>query len=170
MIIHRSKFESGKKPTRLTQLSMERQRRYEAEEEQNSCSNSSKTGTAADSNAGAAFYEGSNGGSTQQRTTGSSDGVSQQSAFNLRQLTVLVQHFSLGSNTDQGAESIKQIYKHKGKHDCNKVKGEDSTEIQLHKGRCQTGNRNAVSKAGHNGEHTKLRIRYINTGQLTNHA
>ena len=35
MIIHRSKSESGKKPTRLTQLRMERQRRYEAEEDQN---------------------------------------------------------------------------------------------------------------------------------------
>lgn len=35
MIIHRSKFESGKKPTRLTQLRMERQRRYEAEEDHN---------------------------------------------------------------------------------------------------------------------------------------
>ena len=52
----------------------------------------------------------------------------------------------------------------------DEIKGKDSTEIQLHKCRCQAGNRNAVSKAGHNGEHAEFRIRYINTGQLANHA
>ena len=86
-----------------------------------------------------------------------------QSAF-------FIQHVCLGSHTDQGSQSIKNIHEQKCENDHYKLSNRNGCKVKLHKDRSQARNGQSCGEVRQKTVISDLSIRYIQAGKLTDNA
>ena len=146
---------------------------HHSQQEQHTGGHGGQAGAAALGHAGSALDEGGGGGGAQHGTGAGGDGVGHQRALDIGQLALLIQHVGLGSNTDQGAQGIKQVNEEEGEHNGEEVQDAHAGEIGLEhltKGLAQSREIEADEAGGDDTVHAGIGVGDVDAGQLAEDA
>lgn len=137
----------------------------EGQDEEEAGRDSCQAGASALSDSGRGLDEGRDRRGTQAGAHGSSDRICQQSAADVGELAVLVQHICFGSASDQGSQCVKKVNKQESRYNGEEVQTDQIGEVQLHESRCQRG-RCRENTAGDQAVETRFGIRNIQAAEL----
>ena len=146
---------------------------HHGQQEQHTGGHGGQAGAAALGHAGSALDEGGGGGGAQYGTGAGGDGVGHQRTLDVGQLALLIQHVGLGSNTDQGAQGIKQVNEEEGEHHGEEVQDANAGEIGLEhltKGLAQSREIEADEAGGDDAVHAGIGVGDVDAGQLAEDA
>ena len=142
------------------------------QQEQDACGQGGQAGTAAVSDTGCGLDEGGNGGSAQDCTGGGADSVGHQDGLDAGQTAFFIQQVCLGSNADDGAQSIKDIHKQECKDHDNKINNADGGPVNFEALTQRVAQRTKIGHAqgGIQAVVTQLNVGNVQTDSLADHT